>query len=1374
VKANTEMKKSIKTNQLCVYASFPTVGHPPNEQSTAILDTGCTSHFCTDEMPLLNIREAEEPLTIRNPNGSTMIATQIANLDIPDLPEAATRVHIVPDLAHHSLISVGQLCDAGCVATIDKTSFTVTLGNRIILSGTRSPDTHKLWEINKIPKQLEDCEFAYATIGSATPANIVTFLHGALFSPALSTLEMALSKGYITLPGLTVSSLRKHPPKSIAMVKGHLDQIRKNIRSTKQNQELEDSDVIPQNDGNVEQQFQNLCFAAIFEPTGKIYTDQTGKFVAPSSNGNNYIMILYDYDSNAILAEPMPTRTGKSMADAYQKLHTTLCQAGLKPRTQLLDNECPSEMKQFMKEQGIEYQLVPPGIHRRNAAERAIRTFKNHFIAGLCSVDSNFPIHLWDRLLPQAVLTINLLRGSRINPKHSAWSQLFGPYDFNRTPIAPPGTHVLAHEKPANRGTWDPHAVDAWYVGPAMESYRCYTVWIWDTRRERVCDTLSWLPSSTIFPTITANDIISAALIDIKNALLKIPTDAAQLQLSDSNLETLTKLATFIDNSNVLDNVVDCYTPTADLDTVIPSLQEDYTQPVPALRVENHAPTLDIESPPQVTFAPLPPPSRDTYNNSTGAQGRTKRRSAKQSSTTVPTSHVPMERTILHHHGTRAASRGKTAAVNAVISQHYDIHGNTFALTRNQESIGAAAIAMHYALHGNAFNPDTNLPAEYDELSRSSVGKVWISSFSEELLRLLTTETIKFINVSAIPSGIKPTYACIVCAYRPEKENPNRVRLTIGGDRVIYHGDVSTKTADMATVKILINSVLSTPGASFMTLDIKDFYLNTPMNSNDYAYMRIPVKLIPAAIMEKYKLNALVHNGNVYVEVRKGMYGLPQAGRLANDQLVKYLADYGYSPCPITPGLWKHATRPIMFTLVVDDFGIQYQNRDDVSHLISALRNFYKISEDWSGSRYCGLNLDWNYQNCTCDISMPGYIERALQRFQHEPPVRPQNAPHSWQKPEYGATTQFAPELDHTPALDLSDTKKVQEILGTLLYYARAVDPTLLVAIGSLAQQQAKPTVATMKGVVQLLDYCATHPNSVVRFRSSDMILHIESDASYLSEPKATSRAAGYHYLSSRLPDDTTAPHPDDPSPPFNGPVNIFCQVLKEVVSSAAEAELAGLFHNGKEACPLRIALEEMGYPQPPTPIVTDNSTAAGIANDTVKQKRSKAIDMRFYWIRDRVRQGQFIIYWRKGARNRADYFTKHHPTSHHVEMRPVYLHTANNVIPTANYYAALAEPDDDPDFDTETVVFPSGANAHFGANDWESITFGPTAVHPSIGRGEGVLMPSSGLPNDGYLAEPAETASLKSTTDACVKRAESDDCNLRHSLVAHKLRSSP
>jgi hypothetical protein len=121
---------------------------------------------------------------------------------------------------------------------------------------------------------------------------------------------------------------------------------------------------------------------------------------------------------------------------------------GLKPKLMKLDNEASKLVKTYLHQQDITFQLVPPYSHRRNLAEQAIRSFKDHLIAGLCSTDKSFPMHVWDRLLPHAVMTLNMLRTSRINPKLSVATHIFGQYDFNRAPMAPPGTRIIAHETP--------------------------------------------------------------------------------------------------------------------------------------------------------------------------------------------------------------------------------------------------------------------------------------------------------------------------------------------------------------------------------------------------------------------------------------------------------------------------------------------------------------------------------------------------------------------------------------------------------------------------------------------------------------------------------------------------------------------------------------------------------------------------------------------------------------------------------------------------------------------------------------------------------------------------------------------------------------
>ena len=222
---------------------------------------------------------------------------------------------------------------------------------------------------------------------------------------------------------------------------------------------------------------------------------------------------------------------------------------------------------------------------------------------------------------------------------------------------------------------------------------------------------------------------------------------------------------------------------------------------------------------------------------------------------------------------------------------------------------------------------------------------MWERSFANELGRLAQgigqrekgTNTIYFIPHSQIPSDRRKdiTYGRICVDHRPQKTEPNRTRLTVGGNLIEFPGDVSTPTADLTTAKLVINSTISTPKAKFLIGDIKFFYLGTPMAR--YEYMRLAMEIIPEEIIQQYKLRDISHKGFIYMEIHRGMYGLPQAGIIANNLLTKRLEPHGYYQCRHTPGLWKHKWRPIMFSLVVDDFGIKYVGRQHAEHLIWAI-----------------------------------------------------------------------------------------------------------------------------------------------------------------------------------------------------------------------------------------------------------------------------------------------------------------------------------------------------------------------------------------------------------------------------------------------------
>ena len=214
---------------------------------------------------------------------------------------------------------------------------------------------------------------------------------------------------------------------------------------------------------------------------------------------------------------------------------------------------------------------------------------------------------------------------------------------------------------------------------------------------------------------------------------------------------------------------------------------------------------------------------------------------------------------------------------------------------------------------------------------------------------------------------------------------------------------------------------------------------------------------------------------------------------------------------------------------------------------------------------------------------------------------------------------------------------------GTLLYYARAVDCTMLATLGSIATQQAIPTANTMRKIKKLLDYAATHPDAEVTYRARNMVLAANSDASYLSETKYRSRAGGHFFMASNIA-----------VPENNGAIQTVAQTIKTIMSSAAEAELGALYINCCEAIPARHLLEAMGHRQPPTPMQTDNSTVLGVVTNKIQPKRTKAMHMRFHWLCCRTNQRQFQTYWRAGPTNKVDYVTKHHAALHHKNVRQI------------------------------------------------------------------------------------------------------------------------
>ena len=474
-----------------------------------------------------------------------------------NLEDAAREGHTIPGGLKNNLYSVNKLTQAGYGAVFSKDYFAVVDAEKVnrlvtrhaILRGFYSPK-ERLWRIplgEYKGKNVERYGAGETVATMRSPAHILRdappppapeavanvyelrtkpqitrYLHAAAGFPTKPTWLKAIRNGhYSSWPGLTAELVERHFPESIETWKGHGRKIKMNIRSTKKmvkeeetnRQALLNMTDIPsemEQDG-VHHRIYNLSD----EMDKKMYSDQTGRFPTMSYKGNQYIMVVYEAKiSNNIFVEPMRNRQAAEMVAAYQRAVDRMKKAGIEPKMHILDNEISAEFKQAISDNGMRYQLVPPNDHRRNIAEKAIQIFKDHFIAVLCGTDENFPMQLWDQVLPHAECQLSLLRKSRVDDSKSAYEVLYGKHDYNAKPWAPLGCAVEMHINPKNRKSWEPHTKAGYYIGNSGDHYRCHSVWIRDTRNVRVGQTVFFRHKYLTQPAVTETDAILRATDD--------------------------------------------------------------------------------------------------------------------------------------------------------------------------------------------------------------------------------------------------------------------------------------------------------------------------------------------------------------------------------------------------------------------------------------------------------------------------------------------------------------------------------------------------------------------------------------------------------------------------------------------------------------------------------------------------------------------------------------------------------------------------------------------------------------------------------------------------------------------------------------------
>lgn len=1095
---------------------------------------------------------------------------------------------------------------------------------------------------------------------------------------------------------------------------GHLDRIRHGIQSTKttppspphsllpfapesDTTSLDDSDT-----ADIPTEFEpdeddNHVFIKLIKVDEATHSDLTGAFPIRSKRG--FLYCLVSVWRGYIHIELLKSKESSNLITAYAaSLQFFADKGNVRITLQRLDNETSADLNKFLLSKVDSVQYVPPTSHRGNKAERAIRTFKNHFISLLCTTDSTFPLHAWDELMPQCELTLNLLHPFALDPTVSAYEGLHrSTFDFSSHPIAPCGTRVLSFESPDKRKTWSSHGVKGFYLGPSLEHHRVFRIWIPSTRRVRLTDTLAWFPEAYRMPGSSPTELVEAALRDLQAAILvlsnslAVPLDQRQLVLKSTATATEALQAAIAAYGNPPPSVP--LLPTAVEQRVIPAV---HTVPEQRVAIAPASPTHQVPLQLHPTTPPAPPPIAPVQpfpqqsfhpmtlrSSSTNllhriplpklkrAHKKAPRRSdlsrlqasiegpnVMLSPPTTPTHGIPQLGPADHVPNSpdsimATALCQPSSPISTFLSfpptcshlvtndmcQHLLQHtANSMRQQLTSLDLGGyAAAVLNIDSQGNPLNYTTAMTGPEREQ--------WQQAEYEELVRLVyVTKTLVPIHPSELPLDRSKD----VTYYSPQTKEKmkeglktHRIRGTAGGDRINYPGEVSARTAELTVVKLHLNATVS-ENAKYAVADIKDFYLGTPLERPEF--IRIHLKHLPTRFLDEFDLHCHVHNGSMLFRIEKGMYGLPQAGLLAKRYLDKLLAKHGYHQDKLVPCLYTHETRNISFTLVVDDFGIKYHDRADVDHLLAAIHELYQTTVDWTGSKYLGITLRFDSSKRCVALSIPDYIRKALLRFAPHL-THGAASPMIYTPPIYG--TQLTPHIPPARSLTSEEKLLVQQIVGVFLFYARCADPTFLPAVNDIASDMTNPTTLLLDKCNRLLAYAASYPNNETIYTASDMLLHIQSDASYLSRSNARSVAGGCFYMGNI----------DQPTH-INGAVTTVSNTIDVVVASAFEAEYGAVFIIAQIGVWIRTILHALGYPQPPTIILCDNECAVGIANDATKLRKGKAIDMRFHWIRDRISQKQFKVLWRKGANNLADFFTKALPVHTHQELMPFLVNT--------------------------------------------------------------------------------------------------------------------
>ena len=783
-------------------------------------------------------------------------------------------------------------------------------------------------------------------------------MHRCFGCPSLSTFLRAIRAGWLrSIPNLTAALVSRNPPLAPETALGHLDTVRQGLRSTRSPDPV--TALLSSHPALLSDDISQLPPLSFTVTPRRDWAgaDLTGRFPVKSRRLNEYILITVF--KGYIHAEPMPTKSAASYLKAYTSTITFFHSRGHTITHLTIDNEFSSDLDSYFRSPSVSVtvQFQPPSNHRTNFAERAIRTFKNHMIATLSSVHTQFPLDLWDQLLPHIELTLNHLRPFHGNPSISAHHGIHAnPVDFLAHPLHPPGQLVVVHESPDARASWATHGLRGYYLGPALSHYRCHHVHILKTGSPRISDTLSHYPNPLFHfesphpppplpppcahrpnPTPDGSDLIGRYFVDPDLGVCKVtavgepfllrtgagnraaapflpagyhPTLVYTMSSGHTHSSSLTEVSAWIRDLPASPQEIASHGPPTPPPRRTPRVRTPTPTPTP--------PTVSARAPP----AAPPPTARELralarHRVATAALCHR----ASQSPNLLRCS--PSVFALAASHAARSTGAHRLPSTGAPIASKIP-HTTPATITTDLNPADDLTVpVLNLDPHGN--------PLSYTSAIAGLNQADWLTADIKELFKLITdTRTLKPL----LKPLKKPTYYNRVVKEKwnaVTKSIDRRVRGTAGGDRLSCNYNISSSVASLVTVKILLNAVVS-ENKLFATIDLTDFYLGADLPEPEY--IKIYTDTYSPSVLSQLGITDFIHTDSsgksfCYFAINKSMYGLKNAGRVSKDRLVKHLNSSNFFETNVTGWAQQYHTRTP---------GAERQSRQEVQ-IVTGIKN---------------------------------------------------------------------------------------------------------------------------------------------------------------------------------------------------------------------------------------------------------------------------------------------------------------------------------------------------------------------------------------------------------------------------------------------------